>query len=86
MRLPAGEEEQDKLNEALKRNIEQPLGTEIIDKLIQNDKSQFESKRPFMKAQYHQCIPNPKKEGEMISVQLLSMWDLGFAEHGKNIK
>ena len=39
-----------------------------------------------MKAQYNQCIPNPKKEGEMISVQLLSMWALGFAEPGETVE
>ena len=33
-----------------------------------------------MKAQFHQCIPNPKKPGEMVSVQICSMWALGYAD------
>ena len=33
-----------------------------------------------MRAQYHQCVPNPQRNGELISVQLLSMWALGLAQ------
>ena len=33
-----------------------------------------------MKAQFHQCIPNPQRAGEMISVQICSMWALGYAD------
>ena len=39
-----------------------------------------------MKAQYNQCIPNPKIKGEMISVQLLPLWALGFAEQEESIE
>ena len=36
--------------------------------------------RPFMRAQYHQCLPNPKKPGELVTVQLFSMWALDYAD------
>ena len=39
-----------------------------------------------MKAQFHQCIPNPAIEGEMVTVQLCSMWNLGFADPNDSIK
>ena len=39
-----------------------------------------------MRAQYNQCIPNPKRKGEMISVQLLPLWALGFTEPKKTIE
>ena len=47
-------------------------GTEIIQKLIQNDKDRYQTTRLFDKAQFHQCIPNPKKAGELITVQLFT--------------
>ena len=32
-----------------------------------------------MRAQYHQCLPNPKRPDEQITVQLFSMWALDYA-------
>ena len=29
----------------------------------------YKKKYPFEKSQYHQCMPNPKKENEFITVQ-----------------
>ena len=34
-----------------------------------------------MKAQYHQCIPNPKRPGEMVSVQLCSLWATSYVNN-----
>ena len=40
----------------------------FIKQLVKNDSEDFVIKRPFETAQYHQCIPNPKREGEYITV------------------
>ena len=47
-------------------------GTEIIQKMIKHDRAQYVTKRLLDKAQYHQCIPNPEKPGELITVQLFT--------------
>ena len=61
------------------KEIPNPLGTEIIDDLIKYDEETYQIKRPFLKAQFQQCIPNPELKDELISVQLCSLWGLGFA-------
>ena len=40
----------------------------IIEHLVKTDNEDFVIKRPYETAQYHQCIPNPKREGEYITV------------------
>ena len=40
----------------------------FIEQLIKNDNENSIIKRPYETAQYHQCIPNPKREGEFITV------------------
>ena len=47
-------------------------GTEIIQKLIKNDQDRYQTTRFFEKSQFHQCIPNPKKPSELITVQLFT--------------
>ena len=44
----------------------------------------FTRKFKFERAQYHQCIPNPAKEKEFITVQLVSP-NLREAEMSKSI-
>ena len=39
--------------------------------MIDKNFNYYQIKRPFCKAQYHQCIPNPEKQGELITVQLI---------------
>jgi hypothetical protein len=38
-----------------------------------------------LKAQFHQCLPNPKQPEEMVTVQICSMWALGFADPDKSV-
>ena len=33
--------------------------TKILDDLLRKDAETYQIKRPFMRAQYHQCVPNP---------------------------
>ena len=40
----------------------------VIDELITNYKKEFWNKKPFEKAEFHQCIPNPERPGELITV------------------
>jgi hypothetical protein len=56
--------------------------TKILDDLLERDAKEYQIKRPFMRAQYHQCVPNPQKHGELITVQLVSMWALGYTIDG----
>ena len=67
------------------RKAQQPPGTGVIDELLKYDQETYQIKRPFLRAQYHQCVPNPQVEGELISVQICSLWDLGFAEPGLSV-
>ena len=46
--------------------------SDIIDEMIKKDKN-FSKEHKFEKAQYHQCLPNPAKEGEVITVQLVTL-------------
>ena len=80
-----GEKEQEPKKETAndqkdKKKGDQPLGTKIVDELLKYEQETYQIKRPFLKAQYHQCIPNPKISGELVSVQICSMWSLGFIE------
>ena len=45
--------------------------TRVIDELIKNYKKEMWNKNPFEKAEFHQCIPNPERPGELITVQLV---------------
>ena len=45
---------------------------EIIDELITNYKTETWNEQPYQKAEFHQCIPNPEKPGELITVQLMT--------------
>ena len=45
----------------------------VIEQMINNEFDYFKIERPFTKAQFHQCIPNPKRKGELITVQLVTM-------------
>ena len=45
-------------------------GIDMPEKLIRNNATEFSRKYKFDKSQYHQCIPNPEKENEFITVQI----------------
>ena len=45
-------------------------GVDVPEKLIKLNEEEFMRKYKFDKAQYHQCIPNPEKENEFITVQI----------------
>ena len=41
---------------------------DVIKQMIDKNCEKFQTSRPFDKAQYHQCMPNPVNETEMITV------------------
>ena len=47
-------------------------GKEFVKKLIQQQEDRYHKKFAFERGQYHQCIPNPMKEKQMITVQLVT--------------
>ena len=44
-----------------------------MQKLIKYDTDEFMLKRPFERAQFNQCIPNPILDGEYITVQFVKI-------------
>ena len=46
-------------------------GKTFIERTDQHQKEYFEKKFSFEKGQYHQCIPNPCKPDQRITVQLV---------------
>ena len=60
---------------------------QIIEDLIEKNKQDTWNKKPFEKAQFNQCIPNPDKPGEYITVQLLTLqlMELGVEDNLKSI-
>ena len=53
-------------------------GHEFVKKLIEQQESRYHKKFAFERGVYHQCIPNPQKEEQMITVQLVSRFLEGF--------
>ena len=47
-------------------------GSEVAEKIVKLYDKKFTRKFKFERAQYHQCIPNPAKEKEFITVQLVT--------------
>ena len=43
-----------------------------VEELIQDFKKDLWNKKPYVKAEFHQCIPNPERLGELITVQLVT--------------
>ena len=46
---------------------------QVLQNLIEKNKQDTWNQKPFEKAQFNQCIPNPDKPGEYITVQLISL-------------
>lgn len=46
-------------------------GKDYIEKLIAQQENRYFKKFAFERGQYHQCIPNPRIENQMITVQLV---------------
>ena len=46
-------------------------GPGISEKLLENYENNYMKKFPFEKGQYHQCIPNPYRQNEYITVMLV---------------
>ncbi len=44
-------------------------GSEYIEKLIKQQEDRYQKKFAFERGQFHQCIPNPKNDNQMITVQ-----------------
>ena len=69
----------EQINEGLidKKTLNHEIGAEgmkpaqFIEKLIEQEELTYHKKLPFEYGQYHQCIPNPRKEGQLITVQLV---------------
>ena len=53
-------------------NTEQMNGKEYIQGLKKQQEDRYQKKFAFERGQYHQCIPNPKKENQMITVQMVT--------------
>ena len=51
---------------------ESMTGREYIERLIKQQETVYHKKLPFECGQYHQCIPNPRREDQLITVQLVS--------------
>ena len=58
-------------------------GSEVAEQIAGLNDEKFTRKFKFERAQYHQCIPNPAKEKEFITVQLVSP-NLKEADFDKN--
>ena len=60
---------------SISQTLDEDLGAkhQIIEDLIEKNKKDTWNKKPFEKAQFNQCIPNPDKPGEYITVQLLTL-------------
>ena len=52
-------------------SLEQASGREYVDTLINQHEHTYQKKIPFERGQYHQCIPNPRKKNQLITVQLV---------------
>ena len=42
--------------------------SEFAEALIEDYRNEYIMKYPFERAKYHQCIPNPSKDGEFITL------------------
>ena len=47
-------------------------GRDFVQKLIKQQEDRYHKKFAFERGYYHQCIPNPKKEHQMITVQIVT--------------
>ena len=52
-------------------SLEQVNGRQYVDMLINQHEQTYQKKIPFERGQYHQCIPNPRKKNQLITVQLV---------------
>ena len=49
----------------------------MIESLTKLYEKNYKKKYPFEKSQYHQCMPNPSKEDEFITVQWVNRFLTG---------
>ena len=65
---------------------EKPLleGKEIASKLLKSYERNYMKKFPYEKGQFHQCIPNPYRENEFITVMLVEK-SLEYAGTDKSV-
>ena len=53
-------------------NTESMTGEQYVKALVEQQESRYQKKFAFERGQYHQCIPNPQNEKQMITVQLVT--------------
>ena len=49
-------------------NTESMTGEQYVKALVEQQESRYQKKFAFERGQYHQCIPNPQNEKQMITV------------------
>ena len=59
-------------------------GKDFVKALIQQQEERYQKKFAFERGQYHQCIPNPQKETQMITVQLVDRVLEALSEESTN--
>lgn len=47
-------------------------GKQFVDRLIKQQEDRYYKRIPYEKGLYHQCIPHPKKEDQLITLQLVT--------------
>ena len=47
-------------------------GKDIIKKLMESHELNYQKKFPFDRGVFHQCLPNPHREKEFITVQIVN--------------
>ena len=60
-------------NDQMDKGQEEPTikGMDVANRLLKNYERNYMKKFPFEKGQYHQCIPNPYRPDEFITVMLV---------------
>lgn len=50
---------------------EEMKGKSFVDRLIKQQESRYQKRMPFERGQYHQCLPNPLNDKQLITMQLV---------------
>ena len=57
-------------------------GAKLPEKILEHYESRYNKKFPFERSQYHQCVPNPFKDNEFVTVQLVTRQMESYTEEG----
>ena len=70
--LKTADESELKAHKKNKIKTDKNDASSIVKSMVDKNYEEYTTKRRFMKAQYHQCMPNPMHDEEMITVQLVT--------------